>query len=70
MSKVKIFVLGQLPQQLMQQWLQHLRDFDVEHPGCHFQIMADAEDASMQEMAKALDVHPGFAIRGIIKKDH
>jgi hypothetical protein len=36
---VKIFTVAHLPPELRQVWLQHLRDFDTAHPGCHFEVV-------------------------------
>lgn len=37
MEKVKIFTVAHVPPALEQAWLQHLRDFDTAHAGCHFE---------------------------------
>jgi len=59
-SKVKIFTIAEVPQDLMQSWLQHLRDFDTQYPGCHFRVAANAPDATMADMIQALQIEPGF----------
>jgi hypothetical protein len=38
-------------------WLQQVGDFDVAHPGCHFEVAADCPDLSVQ-MIEALRVNP------------
>lgn len=54
-----IFTRADMPEELVQAWLQHLRDFDTAHPGCHFQVMADAtQGKSMAEMVEMLRLHP------------
>ena len=40
---MKIFTVAEIPDELAQDWLQHLRDFDTAHPGCHFQVVADSD---------------------------
>jgi len=56
----KIFTLAHVPEGLEKAWLQHLRDFDVAHPGCHFEVVADAPDAKVNDIFEILRVHPGF----------
>jgi hypothetical protein len=51
---VKVFAIAHLPGELVHAWLQHLRDFDVAHPGCHFEVAHDAPDLSLQEMMQRL----------------
>jgi len=56
--RVKICAIATVPPALVQPWLQHLRDFDVMHPGCHFDVLADAPELSLREMVEALRVEP------------
>lgn len=56
---VKIFTCAHVPENLQQKWLQHLRDFDFENPGCHFEVGVDGPDASIADMIKLLRVEPG-----------
>jgi hypothetical protein len=65
---VKVFIVAHLPEALTQAWLQHLRDFDVAHPGCHFEIMADAPEMSLVDMLKELQVTPGLTFQQIIER--
>ena len=30
-----------IPEALTKAWLQHVRDFDIAHPGCHFDMMVE-----------------------------
>lgn len=56
---MKIFTLAEVPPELTQKWLQHLRDFDTAHPGCHFQVMADSTpDMTLAEMVEKLVLDP------------
>ena len=55
-----IFTRATLPEDLHQKWLQHLRDFDTAHPGCHFEVYVDVPDASMADVVKLLQVKPGL----------
>ena len=54
-----IFTRAHVPDELRQRWLQHLRDFDVAHPGCHFEVMIDGSpDTTIAEMIETLQVNP------------
>ena len=65
---MKIFTVADVPDELAQAWLQHLRDFDVAHPGCHFEVMADAEHLTVREMVEILKVNPGLKFEQIINR--
>lgn len=41
---MKIYTVAHVPDELQQEWLQHLRNFDVAHPGCHFEVGIDGTD--------------------------
>lgn len=55
---VKIFTVAHVPEALSQTWLQHLRDFDSAHPGCHFEVYADSPDASFADVVKMVQIEP------------
>jgi len=66
---IKIFTIAHVPHQLMQQWLQHLRDFDTANPGCHFEVCIDGPpDATMQEMVQELQVTPNLTFQQIFER--
>lgn len=65
---VKVFTLAHLPEALVQAWLRHMRDFDTAHPGCHFEVMADAPGMSIGEMVEKLRVEPALTFTEIIIK--
>jgi hypothetical protein len=68
---IKIFTTAHIPEELQQAWLQHLRDFDTAHPGCHFEVALDAPDASLIDMLRALRVNPELTFQQIIERgDH
>ena len=46
---VKICTIAHVLPQFAQAWMQHLRDFDTAHPGCHFEVLADAPDEKQNE---------------------
>lgn len=65
---VKIFTCAHLPEPLQQQWLQHLRDFDTKHPGCHFEVGIDGPEATTAEMVRMLRVEPGLTFTKIFDR--
>lgn len=64
----KIFTLATVPDDLAQAWLQHLRDFDTAHPGCHFEVFADALDMSLAEMVATLTVEPELTFTELVQR--
>lgn len=64
---MKIVTIAEVPDQLGQAWLQHLRDFDAAHPGCHFQVTAAAPGATMAEVIDMLKVDPPLPSQLFIK---
>jgi hypothetical protein len=57
---VKVFTIAHLPEELRPAWLQHLRDFDIAHPGCHFDVAMDAPETPLADMIRLLQVEPGL----------
>lgn len=58
---ITIFTRAHMPDELQQQWLQHLRDFDTAHPGCHFEVGVDGgPDTPFHDMIRLLQVEPGL----------
>lgn len=66
--KVKIFTVAHVPDELQQPWLQHLRDFDSAHPGCHFEVGIDGPEESVADMVKLLRVEPGLTFTKIFAR--
>lgn len=64
----KIFTIAHVPDDLNQAWLQHLRDFDAAHPGCHFQVFADAPDVSSEEVLKMMVVKPDLTFQTFFER--
>ena len=61
-----IATVAHMPDELGQAWLQHLRDFDAQHPGCHFNVLGDTPDKSIAEVVKMLEVNPALTLIDII----
>jgi hypothetical protein len=66
---MKIFTVAEIPDELAQAWLQHLRDFDTAHPGCHFQVFADAPNVSVGDMVAAFNVEPKLTFQQIFDRE-
>lgn len=66
---VKVFTVAHVPEHLTQAWLQHLRDFDVAHPDCHFEVMADAPEMSFVDMLHQVRVTPGLTFEQVWKRE-
>jgi hypothetical protein len=57
-----IVTVATLTEGLERAWLQHLRDFDTAHPGCHFQVKADWQEKSVAEASAILQsINPPFS---------
>jgi hypothetical protein len=60
--------MANVPDDLVKEWLQHLRDFDIAHPGCHFKIIGDT-DASLADIKGIVKgISPSFDFQAIFKK--
>lgn len=68
MSRVKIFTVASVPTGLAKAWLQHLRDFDTAHPGCHFELAADTPDITMAEVLELLQLDPPLDLQAIFDR--
>lgn len=66
--RVKSLMAAHVPQELLQQWLQHVRDFDTANPGCHFEIVMDAPNLSIAEMIEKLRIDPELTITEVIDR--
>lgn len=69
MAKVKLFTLAQVPPELANKWLQHLRDFDTANPDCHFEVMADTPDLPLAEIIKIVTVDPPMKFQDFFKRE-
>lgn len=66
---VRIITIANVPDDLAQAWLQHLRDFDVAHPGCHFEVMADALDLTLAQAVELVRVNPDLTFQQIFTRE-
>jgi hypothetical protein len=54
----KIIITANVPRSIRRAFLQHVRDFDLANPGCHFKIIAFAKDETVDEALTHLDIDP------------
>lgn len=45
-NSTKILLTADIPQVLEFEWLKHVREFDVAHPGCLFQIVGETAQST------------------------
>jgi len=64
----KFYIIADIPAGSEKQLLQHIRDFDSAHPGCHFKIIGDAPDATIEEVTEMLRISPAFQLFDIIRR--
>ena len=65
---MRVYTIAEVPDQLVQEWLQHLRDFDTKHPGCHFNVAADAPNLSVTEMVDLIRIDPGLTFQKLFAR--
>jgi len=65
---MKFSIQADIPDALGKVFLQHLRDFDVGHDGCHFQMMISAPELSEREVNDMFDVVPPFPFMQAMRK--
>jgi hypothetical protein len=67
-ERTRIFTMAQVPPSLEREWLQHLRNFDTAHPGCHFEVIADTPHYTFREIIDLLRVNPHLPLQEIIAR--
>lgn len=65
---IKVFTVAHIPDDLQQKWLQHLRDFDTAHPGCHFEVGIEAPDVSITKVVERMRVEPELTFTQIFER--
>lgn len=65
---VKISTVAHIPDDLAHAWLQHMRDFDTAHPGCHFQVLCDAPSFELGQMIEVLNISPSMDVLEIFRR--
>jgi hypothetical protein len=67
---LKIFTIAHVPDSLAQAWLQHMRNFDDQHEGCHFEIAADAPNLTIAEITEIIKINPQLTVEQIFRRNH
>jgi hypothetical protein len=67
-ERIKIFTVAHVPSALEKAWLQHLRDFDTAHPGCHFEVGIDGPDEALESMVDRLTIDPALTFTKIFSR--
>jgi len=65
---MKVYTIATVPDELVQKWLQHLRDFDTGNPGCHFEVAADAPNLTIREMMELIKVDPALTFQKLFSR--
>jgi hypothetical protein len=64
----KTFLIAHVPAGLEKAFIQHVRDFDVAHPGCHFEIGLESPDVSLAEAVEMLRINPGLTMSDVFER--
>ena len=66
---MKILAQCEIPDALANAWLQHLRNFDAAHPGCHFEVMIQSgRTVPVREMIETMKVYPELTIEEVFER--
>jgi hypothetical protein len=64
--RTKVFIIAHIPPELEQAWLQHVRDFDTAHSGCHIEIGVEpSSDVPITEAVEMLRIDPALTFTKI-----
>ena len=67
--RYSVFIRAWIPADLDAAFFQHLRNFDVAHPNCNFEVMVDAPNLTMKQMIEKLQVDPKLTFTKIMKRE-
>jgi hypothetical protein len=65
---MKVFVKADVTPSLIRQFLQHIRDFDIAHPGNHFEICMEGPDITMAEMVAQMRIDPELTFAAFFER--
>jgi hypothetical protein len=69
MGRATMQIVAELPDDLIQEFIQYVRDYDSSHPECHFQMMVKADEKTVEEMEAIFSaIRPPFDFREKIRK--
>ena len=66
-ARLNLTITAELPAELAKAFLQHLRDFDVRHPGCQFELAGVAADSQLVDIVEAMNIDPPLAATAIYR---
>ena len=66
--QMKLFIKAEIPTDLANTFLQHLRDFDTKHKDCHFELGADTPELSMGEIISMMKVDPELTFTKVYER--
>ena len=58
-----------VPDELGHAWLQHLRDFDAKHPGCHFRVVAETDLTTLEVVEALQEIKPAFPTLKVVARE-
>lgn len=65
-NKQVFLVRATVPQELANLYIQHLRDFDKRHAGCHLEIMLEDSGITLTEALELILRQPGLTFQEVI----
>jgi hypothetical protein len=68
MTTTKAFIIAHVPPELEKEFVQYVRDFDIAHPGCHFEIGLEAPNVSLAEAIDILRVEPALTFTKVFER--
>jgi hypothetical protein len=67
-ERTKVFIIGHVSPDLEHTFMQYVRDFDTNHPGCHFQIAMDGPSMTIEQMMDVVKIDPPLTFRQIFER--
>jgi len=67
-TDVVILTRAKVPAELARAWLQHLRNFDTAHSGCHFEVLADAGDLPLGTVVEMVRLNPALTFTQVMER--
>jgi len=65
---MKVITVADIPDGLYEQWLHHLRKFDLAHDGCAFISISVAPNMKVEEAISIMMRHPFEEVVAILQK--
>jgi hypothetical protein len=65
---MNVLIVASVPPELQKEFLQHVRNFDTTHAGCHFKIAVNAPDMPLSAMIETLRLDPELSTIEILER--